>query len=196
MTNTSRVLIILGCFSSLLACASAQNQSYSDYLKQQAKQEGPVKPSAATTAAAKTSSPSDKPLDPQSAEARAVAKEASEAAVEFAKVEEYRYAVAKAIYRDNPSLLSSGAVQPLLRAVVVLNLRVDATGKLDKVTLLRSGADKALNPVAINAVERTKLPLPSRNILQGNAVDFDETFLFNNDGRFQLYSFKPQQRGD
>ncbi len=196
MTNTSRVLIILGCFSSLLACASAQNQSYSDYLKQQAKQEGQVKPSAATTAAAKTSPPSDKPLDPQSAEARAVAKEASEAAVEFAKVEEYRYAVAKAIYRDNPSLLSSGAVQPLLRAVVVLNLRVDATGKLDKVTLLRSGADKALNPVAINAVERTKLPLPSRNILQGNAVDFDETFLFNNDGRFQLYSFKPQQRGD
>lgn len=89
-----------------------------------------------------------------------------------------------------------GQPQALLRGVVVLSIQVDDQGTVRNVRTLRSPGDIALEQRAISSVwQASPLPRPTTAVLRGQRTfEFSETWLFNNDGRFQLRSIALTQK--
>jgi protein TonB len=113
-------------------------------------------------------------------------------------VDGYKREVARAIYRNNPESLFDGAPPPLLRAVVVLSLSIDPNGHLSRVNVIRSNGYRDLEEIAVRSVRRTAtLPMPSRVVAPKGTAEFVETWLFRDDGRFQIRSLaEVQARAD
>lgn len=88
-----------------------------------------------------------------------------------------------------------GKLPPLLRSVVVLQLSIDRQGMPEKVTLFRSNGFPDLEKRAIAAVYRAApYPIPGRSLLDGSStLTYTESFLFRNDGRFQIRSIAEEQ---
>jgi periplasmic protein TonB len=109
-------------------------------------------------------------------------------------VDGYKREVARAIYRSSPEHLFEGAPPPLLRAVVVLSLRIDREGKLSRVSVLRSNGYRELEAIALSSVHRASpLPMPNRLVEHNGNAEFVETWLFRDDGRFQIRSLAEAQ---
>jgi len=109
-------------------------------------------------------------------------------------VDGYKRDVAQAIYRTNPGALFDGAPPPTLRAVVVLSLRIDPAGNPSRVTVLRSNGYRELEELAVSSVKRAApLPMPNRIITRDGNMEFVETWLFRDDGRFQIRSLAEAQ---
>lgn len=109
----------------------------------------------------------------------------------------YKRDVARQVYRANPQHLYEGQPPPLLKSIVVLRIRVDGKGQLSQISVLRSNGYKELEARAIQSVrDATPLPMPNRLFMQGGAAEFVETWLFRNDGRFQIRSIAEPQSSE
>jgi len=110
----------------------------------------------------------------------------------------YKQEVARWIYRSSAERLFDGAPPPMLKSVVVLTVAIDAQGHPKRVAVLRSNGYGALNQLAMQSVRRAApLPRPRRSLMRGGVAEFSETWLFRDDGRFQIRSLaQVQARGE
>ena len=103
-------------------------------------------------------------------------------------IDDYKLLVAQQILDANPDIIFSGRLPPMLPAIVVVNIGVTRDGELSSVTVKRSRNAKA-STVALAAVKKVGAPFPKPLHLLGRGhktLDFSETFLFNDQFKFQL----------
>jgi protein TonB len=106
----------------------------------------------------------------------------------------YKRDVAKQIYRANPQHLFEGAPPPMLKSVVVLEIKVDSEGKPTYIRVLRSNRYKELEALAMQSVRAAApLPRPNRFVMRRGVAEFVETWLFRNDGHFQIRTLAEAQ---
>ncbi|TAK90150.1 MAG: energy transducer TonB [Burkholderiaceae bacterium] len=111
-------------------------------------------------------------------------------------IEDYKREVAAWVSVHNNRDVYSSQPQALLRGVVVLSINVDSDGVVQGVRVLRGSGDREVEQRAVQSVWRASpLPRPNRAVINGQAtLNFSETWLFNNDGRFQLRSIALAQK--
>lgn len=112
----------------------------------------------------------------------------------FDDVDTYKSDAARHIMRHNADYTFSGALPPMLPAIVVVRITVDQSGKPIHANVLRSRDDEA-SKVALASIRRAGyLPMPY-NLAHGpgRSLTYIETFLFNADYRFQLRTLAPIQ---
>lgn len=111
-------------------------------------------------------------------------------------IDAYKNEVALRIHAASADI-STGRPQDLLRAVIVLNVIMDRNGQPTRITIQRTPGDAEAEQKAIRSVQRAApFPRPSNAILRGRGgVEFSETWLFNDDGRFQLRTLAQGQAG-
>ncbi len=106
----------------------------------------------------------------------------------------YKRQVACQIHASNSARLYDGAPPPMLRSVVVLSIRIDVEGKVLGAQVVRSNGHLDLNRIAIDSVRlASPLPRPHKASLRKGAAELMETWLFRDDGRFQLRSLAQVQ---
>ena len=106
----------------------------------------------------------------------------------------YKLHVARHIVGRNTHRTFSGQLPPMLPAIVVVNITVDREGRLTDVRVQRS-RDHAASQVALASMRQSS-PLPRPDgLLAANteAMTFSETFLFDNNYRFQLRTLADPQ---
>jgi protein TonB len=107
----------------------------------------------------------------------------------------YKTEVALHVVRQNPNYTFSGRLPEMLPAIVVLSITVDKDGKVTHVAVQRS-RDPDASQVAVASMWRSgDLPKPDRLLANNTdfSVTFSETFLFNDEYRFQLRSLAGPQ---
>lgn len=112
----------------------------------------------------------------------------------YAHIDHYKEDAARLIVSHNGGHTFEGKLPPMLPAIVVLRMSVNADGRVTEVFVQRS-RDKEASAVAMASITRAGyLPRPL-NLLQGGSrkLSFSETFLFNADYKFQLRSLAPVQ---
>jgi protein TonB len=105
----------------------------------------------------------------------------------YDSVDRYKEDVAEHIMAYNKGHTFDEKLPPMLPAIVVLRMTVDADGRLTEVTVQRARHSKPA-AVALASMQRSG-PLPSpRNLIRAPArtLSFSETFLFNADNKFKL----------
>jgi protein TonB len=102
-------------------------------------------------------------------------------------MEGYKKAFAQQVAHGNPHLFE-GPLPDMFKSIVVLDVTIGREGEVVKVAVHRSNGFKALEKVALDSVRRAgPYAWPSAALRKGgNSVNFLETFLFRNDGRFQI----------
>lgn len=106
----------------------------------------------------------------------------------------YREALANRIVQVNSTKVYVGRPQALLRSVVVVKYVVDANGGLVRSEILRSNRDRATETTALASLRSTApFPKPAAALLRKGQLELMETWLFNNDGRFQLRTIAEAQ---
>lgn len=99
----------------------------------------------------------------------------------------YKQDLAHRISQVNSTKVYVDRPQALLRSVVVLKYQVDANGNLVRSEILRSNRDRETETIALATLKNTApFPKPAPHLLRQGRVDIMESWLFNNDGRFQL----------
>ena len=83
----------------------------------------------------------------------------------------------------------------MLKSVVVLDVTIDHEGKVAAVSVRRSNGYKDLEKIAMNSVrDAAPFAIPSRAVSRRDgSVNFLETFLFRDDGRFQVRTLAEAQ---
>ena len=110
---------------------------------------------------------------------------------------EYKLALAHRIVAVNSTKVFIGRPQALLRSVVVVKYVVDANGTLVRSEIMRSNRDRVTEATALTSVKQTApFPKPAAALLRGGRVEVIETWLFNNDGRFQLRTIAEPQMNE
>lgn len=112
-------------------------------------------------------------------------------------LEGYKRDVAQRISQNNSAKVYSGRPQALLRSVVVLRYVVDGRGNLVKSEIVRSNHDRETEAAALASLRNSApFPQPATHLLRQGKLEISETWLFNNDGRFQLRTIaEPQMDG-
>lgn len=106
----------------------------------------------------------------------------------------YKLDLAQRIAAANGGKMYSGRPQALLRSVVVLKYVIDANGNLTRSEVMRSNQDRATEATALASLRSSApFPKPAASLLQRGQVELSETWLFNNDGRFQLRTTAQKQ---
>ncbi len=106
----------------------------------------------------------------------------------------YKQEVARWFYRSSAQYLFEGVPPPLLKSVVVLTVAIDSDGQAKRIALLRSNGYGALNRRAVQSVQgAAPQPRPDRTLMRGGISEFTETWLFRDDGRFQIRSLAQAQ---
>lgn len=104
---------------------------------------------------------------------------------------------AKAIYTGSPELVHDRNPQALLRAVIVLNVKLDEAGRWQAEVLRTNDEQPELLARALETVRRAPVVALSddmRSEMQRNGLV--EAWLFDNDGSFQVKTLaKAQRRG-
>ena len=102
-------------------------------------------------------------------------------------LDEYKAEVAHAVLHANADHTFIGQLPEMLKSVVVLRVSIDRNGFPYQVTLMRSNGFKELEARAIQSVRAGALPRPNSAVAGGGGtVSFMETWLFRNDGKFQI----------
>jgi len=97
----------------------------------------------------------------------------------------------------NKKNLFEGVPPPVLKSIVVLSIAIDAEGQPTHVGILRSNGYTDLEKVAVQSVHRAApLPQPNRLIVRRGGVEYTETWLFRDDGRFQIRTLAQPQASD
>lgn len=101
----------------------------------------------------------------------------------------YKIEVAKRIATSSPDLFAD-PLPEVLKSIVVLDISIGRDGVLQQVSLRRSNGFKALEQRAEASVRNAgPFNVPGPDVLRGaGSVRFLETFLFRDDGRFQIRS--------
>lgn len=102
-------------------------------------------------------------------------------------LESWKRVVAERIHAANRAQIFEGRPHHLLQAVIVVEATVDRSGQLVSSRIKRSPGIKALDQKALASLKAASpLPAPPTALLvRGNLV-FSETWLVQNDGRFQV----------
>ncbi|NVI85187.1 hypothetical protein [Janthinobacterium sp. BJB401] len=112
-----------------------------------------------------------------------------------ASIDAYKSLVAQQIMAANSEYTFSGRLPPMLPAIVVLDLSVGPDGELKNVHVHRS-RDGEASAAALAAVRRVQDAFPPAGHLMrrhAKTFDFSETFLFNDQYRFQLRTLSGPQ---
>lgn len=110
-------------------------------------------------------------------------------------LDRYKRDIAREILKASPASTFKGTPPHLLRAVVVLELTIDGNGAVKRVRTVRTPNDE-LAAVATRSVRAAApLPAPPAELLRRGQLEVVETWLFRDDGRFQVRSLaEPQAR--
>lgn len=109
----------------------------------------------------------------------------------------YAREVAVHISQKNSDKIYVSNPQALLRSVVVLKFSIDARGNVISRELIRSNKDKVTETTAMQSILMAQpFPIPSTSLLKQGKLELLETWLFNNDGRFQLRTISLPQLGE
>jgi protein TonB len=109
-------------------------------------------------------------------------------------LEAYKRDLAQRIAQVNSTKVFAGRPQALLRSVVVLRYVVDANGNLVRSEIMRSNRDSVAEKTAMSTLRNAApFPKPASHLLRRGRVEIAETWLFNNDGRFQLRTIAEPQ---
>lgn len=101
----------------------------------------------------------------------------------------YKQDLAQRISQVNSQHVYAERPQALLRSIVVLKFAVDGEGNLLRSEVQRSNRDRTTEARALQSLKRTApFPKPAAHLLRHGKVEISESWLFNNDGRFQLRS--------
>ena len=104
---------------------------------------------------------------------------------------------ARAVYLSSATLVHDERPQPLLRAVVVLRVRLDAQGQWQAEVYRDNPAQPEMTRAALQSVQRLPAPVglspAALALLREQGVI--EAWLFQNDGRFALKTLAKPQRG-
>jgi hypothetical protein len=102
---------------------------------------------------------------------------------------------AKAVYNGSPELVHNRNPQPLLRAVIVLNVKLDDSGRWQHEVVRTNDEQPEMLARAIETVHRAPPIAVSDDVraeLRRNG--FMEAWLFDNDGSFQVKTLAKAQR--
>ena len=109
-------------------------------------------------------------------------------------LDQVRRAFAQAIYQDSSGDINLDAPQPLLRAVVVLRVRLDERGRWAAEVMRENDEQPELTRKALASVAHLAADVPSTAAGQLHREGFVEVWLFQNDGRFALKTLALPQR--
>ena len=106
----------------------------------------------------------------------------------------YKHDLAHRISQVNSTKVYIERPQALLRSVVVLKYQVDRDGNLVRSEIFRSNRDRETEAIALASLKNAApFPKPGAHLLRQGHVDILESWLFNNDGRFQLRTIAQPQ---
>ncbi|WP_414444167.1 energy transducer TonB [Burkholderia sp. 22PA0106] len=107
----------------------------------------------------------------------------------------YRDEVARQILDANASRVLHGTPQAMLRSLVVVAFTVDRDGRLVRASVYRSNGDDGAEAIALQSLRRAApLPRPPAGLLDGRGqIEMMESWLFNDNGQFQLRTRATQQ---
>lgn len=109
-------------------------------------------------------------------------------------VDSYKRDLALRISQVNAPKVYAGRPQALLRSVVVLRYAIDARGHLVRSEIMRSNRDSETESIALSTLRNSApFPKPASHLLRRGQLELSETWLFNNDGRFQLRTIAQPQ---
>ncbi|KAF1048143.1 MAG: hypothetical protein GAK35_00367 [Herbaspirillum frisingense] len=109
----------------------------------------------------------------------------------------YKTDLAKRISQVNFTSVYVERPQALLRSVIVIKYIVDRDGNLVKSEILRTNRDKQAEASAMGSLKTAApFPKPPETLLKNGRIELSESWLFNNDGRFQLRSVALAQMGE
>lgn len=104
-----------------------------------------------------------------------------------ATLDDYKRDLARRISQLNASRVFPGRPQALLRSVVVVRYVVDDQGRLLRSEIMRSNRDREAEATALATLRSAApFPRPAAHLMRKGRLEVSETWLFNNDGRFQL----------
>ena len=102
-------------------------------------------------------------------------------------LDRWKRAAAERIHEKNRDLLFEGRPHHLLQAVIVVEVAVDKSGNVTRSRVLRSPGIASLNNTALRTLKTASpLPAPPSALVAKGPLVYWETWLFNNDSRFQL----------
>lgn len=112
-------------------------------------------------------------------------------------LDDYKADLARRISQVNSTKVHVDRPQALLRAVIVLKYVVDKDGNLVRSEVVRSNRDKPSETTALATLRSTApFPKPPPALLRNGRVELSETWLFNDDGRFQLRTIAQPQKNE
>ena len=111
-------------------------------------------------------------------------------------LDQVRRGFAQMVYEDSRADINLGAPQPLLRAVVVLRVRMNERGRWSAEVMRENDEQPELTRKALASVERLPraLDVSAPVAEQLHRDGFVEVWLFQNDGRFALKTLALPQR--
>lgn len=109
-------------------------------------------------------------------------------------IDVYKQLVASSIHRANPQHLYDGAPPPMLKSIVVLSISIAPDGKPLRVNVMRTNGYRDLAQKAVDSVHQAApLPRPHPGLIRGGQAEITESWLFRDDGRFQIRSIAQEQ---
>jgi periplasmic protein TonB len=108
-------------------------------------------------------------------------------------LERYKRAVAQAVLQANSPSTYDGVPPHMLRAVIVLQLTVNGKGTVTGIKTLRSRNNELAAAATKSVRAAGQMPAPPRELLKGGRLEFAETWLFRDDGKFQVRSVAEAQ---
>src|SRR5262249_10822578 len=102
----------------------------------------------------------------------------------------YKKEFAGQVARASADHLFTETLPEMFKSIVVVEVRIDRGGGLQRVAIRRSNGYKALGNRALESVRRAApFAAPAFTIRRSDGtIEFLETFLFRDDGRFQIRS--------
>ncbi len=112
-------------------------------------------------------------------------------------LEQVRKEFAQKVYEDSAAEINREAPQPLLRAVVVLRVKLNEAGHWAAEVMRDNNLEPGLTRKAIASVEHLATPanVPEPLVEQLHRDGFVEVWLFQNDSHFALKTLALPQRG-
>ena len=104
----------------------------------------------------------------------------------------YRMEAARHIYAAYPEKIYKGKLPPLVHAIVVLEMELDANGQLRSINLIRVPTHAPDVTDAVKELIRHAAPMPAPARMGG--ARFTEIWLVDKSGRFQLDALTEGQR--
>jgi hypothetical protein len=110
-------------------------------------------------------------------------------------LDDFRKDFAQAVYAGSPTLVHDRQPQALLRAVIVLNIKLGDDNRWQTDVLRTNSTQPEMLQRAIETVERARVELVPEDVrdeLKRNGIT--ETWLFDKDGSFQVKTLAKAQR--